>query len=210
VQGYYYIYPNAIMVNFLAANDNGKKIKSVLDPVVDKMSKMPGINAASLIKNPVAGPQKAPAPDTNHEGMQMGQASNTPAMPANMAGHAGMNMRLGRRHGPGEKTAMTMGIVDMDSRLLGEAELKSSKFADALMNSIPKGLNGQLRGHLVGGGAVFKVAANETAVVPAWRKAYVHLIASTGAVVVDASSLRALSPDMGAYVNEVSETTRTA
>jgi hypothetical protein len=70
-----------------------------------------------------------------------------------MKGMEGMNYEtvLRKRHGPGEMTATVRGLVDMDSRLLGEAELTHERFADALEKAIPKLPNGQLRSHLTAG-----------------------------------------------------------
>lgn len=112
-----------------------------------------------------------------------------------------------KRHGPEEKEGSTetkpQGIFPMDSRLLGRDHLIDPSLADALEKAMPLMQYGQLRGNVVGGGKVW-TAGNEktTSVNPAWRKAYVHLIA-TGAEQPNADSLRKLAPDMGAYANEV-------
>jgi len=71
----------------------------------------------------------------------------------------------------------------------------------ALEKSIPQMELGQLRGNVDGGNKV-SAKGNDTAVNPAWRKAYSHLIL-TGRGYPDASPLRASAPYPGAYFNEV-------
>jgi hypothetical protein len=196
--GYYYIFPNAISGTFLAPNEfaDAAKITAFWEPIVKKMSEMPGMDPKSLIKNPpvVLG--------TAALGGLQGSGGGAAGINDNMGGmdHKGMNM-LFRRHGPGEKTAMSKGIIPIDSRLLGEAELTHSQLAAALEASMPKLANAQLRSHLTAGGKVLE-GGNDTSVLPAWRKAYVHMIA-TGIGTPNLQALRDISPGMGAYVNEV-------
>ncbi|KAF1992567.1 FAD-binding domain-containing protein [Aulographum hederae CBS 113979] len=154
--------------------------------------------------------------EADHAGMEgMGMAGQAPEQPA--AGNQptrplanGINTRLSRRHGPGEEEggeemegAMPMGIMPMDSRLLGRPALTSPQLSAALSEAIPKVPLGQLLGALVGGGKVMKPEDPDSAVNPAWRKAYVHLIC-TGAGQFTCDSLRRIAPDMGAYGNEAS------
>jgi hypothetical protein len=92
--------------------------------------------------------------------------------------------------------------MDMDSRLLGEKELKSPKMAEALEKAMPFDLmDGQIRVHLVAGPKVW-AQGKDTSIHPAWRKTYAHSI-STGAGTPNCQSFRDLAPDMGAYSNEV-------
>lgn len=105
-----------------------------------------------------------------------------------------------RRHGD-EPMDGAMGIVPLDSRLLGVQEMSSPRLADALEKSMPKLEAGQIRGHLIAGGKVL-TQGRDTSVLPAWRKAYVHLI-GTGKGFPDVSALKALGASMGAYSNEV-------
>jgi hypothetical protein len=91
----------------------------------------------------------------------------------------------------------------MDSRLLDRAALTSPKLAKALENAMPKLNNAMLRGHLVSGAKVHSVGISDTAVHPAWRKAYVHII-GTGVGVPNIGALKELAADTAAYSNEVS------
>jgi hypothetical protein len=116
----------------------------------------------------------------------------------------GWNSRLTKRHGPGEDMRVSPGRMDMDSRLLGAAELSSPKMAEALKRSMPFDLmDGQIRIHLVAGPKVWAAdPKGETSINPMWRRTYAHSI-STGAGTPDAGGLRWLAPDTGAYPNEV-------
>lgn len=107
-----------------------------------------------------------------------------------------------KRHGA-DGTMEIIGKRPMDSRLLGASHLKHPRLAAALKASFPRMKHGILRGHLIAGGAVLKRADRETSVNPAWRSAYVHLIA-TGAEVPSIQPVRDLSPTSGSYANEVS------
>ncbi|KAF1815079.1 hypothetical protein P152DRAFT_480166 [Eremomyces bilateralis CBS 781.70] len=113
----------------------------------------------------------------------------------------GFLKNLLRRHGD-EAMSNAMGIIPLDSRLLGEKELSSPQLAEALEKSMPDMVAGQIRGHLIGGGKVL-TQGQDTSVLPAWRKSYVHLI-GTGVGFPDVSGLKALDPTMGAYSNEAS------
>jgi hypothetical protein len=95
------------------------------------------------------------------------------------------------------------GVLDMDSRLLGIEEFNSPKLQEALEKATPKDIeDGELKMHLTGGGKVL-IPSNESSVLPAWRKTYIHAIATgRGSPSVDA--LREFAPNMGAYVNEAS------
>jgi hypothetical protein len=113
--------------------------------------------------------------------------------------------RLVRRHGPGEEMRVSPGRMDMDSRLLGDRELKDPKMAEALEKAMPFDLmDGQIRVHLVAGPKVWGAdPEGKTSINPMWRRTYAHSI-STGAGTPNAQGLRDLAPDTGAYPNEVS------
>lgn len=81
-------------------------------------------------------------------------------------GGGGHEHKLRKRHG--EMTG-PMGIIPMDSRLLGQSHLTSPQLAAALKAAMPQVPDGQLRGHLVGGGKVL-TPTEDTSVLPAWRK----------------------------------------
>lgn len=206
LQGYYYVRPNAISAMFLAPNEfaNATNLNILMDPVLDKMKQMPGINPASLIKIP---PIDFAALSANSVQSSSG-GSNGGKVSGPDKEMTSMNMK---RHGPmealKEPTAIYSGILDQDSILLGHEELTSPKLADALEKSLRRGETGQMRGHLVGGNKVMSGGA-DTSVTPAWRRAYVHLM-TTGNDKRYADALRELSkevsPDVnGAYINEVS------
>lgn len=142
---------------------------------------------------------------------------------ANMSGISGMKQKraerplfrrffdeagLAKRHetegkGMANAEVTPQGITPMDSRLLSREHLVNPGLAEALEKAMPMMEEGQLRGNVVGGNKVF-TTGNATAVTPAWRKAYVHLIA-TGRGTPDAtcSSLKELAKDSGAYSDEV-------
>jgi hypothetical protein len=97
----------------------------------------------------------------------------------------------------------------MDSRLLDRAALTSPKLAKALEDAMPKLNNAMLRGHLVSGGKAHQVNDKDTAVHPAWRKAFVHII-GTGVGVPNIGALKELAADTAAYSNEVRKKITTA
>jgi hypothetical protein len=197
MQGYFYFHPNAISGMFIAPNEyaNATAMTALWDPILEKMSSMPGIDKKTMVKIP---PVSFNAAGTGSiQGSGGGIASNPGG------GMASMNMMM-KRHGPGEMEPVPRGTTDEDSRLLGEEELSHPKLAEALRNAMPLHLeNPQLRNHLVAGGKVMKNGVNdETSVNPAWRRAYVHMMA-TGIGQVSAQPLRDISPHGGAYINEV-------
>jgi len=59
-----------------------------------------------------------------------------------------------------------------------------------------------IQGHLVGGNKVHRPDDPDTAVLPAWRKMYTHVIGYKIIGKPGVESLRQLAPDMGAYANE--------
>jgi FAD/FMN-containing dehydrogenase len=149
-QGYFTFYKNALSANWLIPNEfaNVTRIKEGFDPVVKKMSEMPGIDKKTVVDRP---PREI---SQQALGGLQSSGGGAPAISGNgMKGMEGMNYEtvLRKRHGPGEMTATVRGLVDMDSRLLGEAELTHERFADALEKAIPKLPNGQLRSHLTAG-----------------------------------------------------------
>ena len=197
--GFLYIHPNAIQGQLIAANEfaNATNMRSMLDPILDNMISMPGMDGRTFVKVPPAeGGKGIPAKMTSR------------SLPGGLfAGRSGDGMKetakLQRRHGPGGKMLYGMGIYDQDSRLLGEKELADPRLADVLEKAMPYDKpSGQIRVHLTAGGMV-NVDRKDTSVNPAWRKALIHNIA-TGANTPVANSFRELAPDMGAYVNEVS------
>ncbi|KAE9984621.1 hypothetical protein EG328_008455 [Venturia inaequalis] len=212
--GYYYLYPNAIKSVFLAADKDAgvDKAKAVWEPVLEKMTTFPGINKKTLVVTYNDMPNYKAFFDA-----AFGSIEET----ANMSGISGMKQKraerplfrrffdeagLAKRHetegkGMANAEVTPQGITPMDSRLLSREHLVNPGLAEALEKAMPMMEEGQLRGNVVGGNKVF-TTGNATAVTPAWRKAYVHLIA-TGRGTPDASSLKELAKDSGAYSDEV-------
>ncbi|KAG0006015.1 hypothetical protein BGZ80_008578 [Entomortierella chlamydospora] len=114
----------------------------------------------------------------------------------------------------------------LGSRLIPRRNFESCKGVDQLTNAIIDiqqdlvnfgNTNGTIITHLVAGGEVSKGNSEDTSVLPAWRKALMHIVASTGwaddtPVAVQhlfarkltqaTQRLRDLSPGSGAYFNE--------
>jgi hypothetical protein len=177
-------------------------MRDMLDPILEKMISMPGMERKTFIKTP---------PMANGKGVPGKTTSR--ALPAGLFDLSGNGVkaatqktaRLQRRHGPGGKMLYGMGIYDQDSRLFDEKALNDPRLANVLERAMPFDKpEGQIRVHLTAGGKV-NSERNDNSVHPAWRRAIVHSIA-TGGNTPTADSFRELAPDMGAYVNEVSLT----
>jgi hypothetical protein len=116
---------------------------------------------------------------------------------------------LDKRHEP-ETHSMAPApkpMANLDSRLLGKAHFENKNLTAALKAAFPAGVAGQqglIQGHLVAGNKVHSPDDPDTAVLPAWRKAYVHVIGYRNPGKTSVDSLRQISPDSGAYANEVS------
>ncbi|KAF2422409.1 FAD-binding domain-containing protein [Tothia fuscella] len=196
IQGYLFVYPNAIKAQLFAANKfaNATNVRAVINPILEKMISMPGMDRQSLINVPPAlGPLNISSTLGSLFGGGLANApkSSTPRMAS----------KLGRRHGPGGDMKYGVGIYDQDSRLLGEKELNDPRLEDVIRRAIPFDKpDGQIRVHLTTGGKVHE-GGNETSVHPAWRRAIVHNVATGGNTPV-ADSFRELAPDTGAYANE--------
>jgi hypothetical protein len=201
--GFLYIHPNAIQGQLIAANEfaNATSMRAMLDPILDKMISMPGMDAKTFVKLPPAVGGKGPTGKRISSLFSGSLFSGSPGDGLSVAGQGAT--KLLKRHGPGGKMLYGMGIYDQDSRLLGEKELADPRLADILEKAMPYDKpDGQIRVHLTAGGMV-NTDRKDTAVNPAWRKALIHNIATGGNTPV-ANSFRELAPDMGAYVNEVS------
>jgi hypothetical protein len=195
MSSFYYIYPNAMSLYSINSGAEGtvKWMDTNLKPILQKMGSMPGMNKESMSYRTMPyGSYKAFFDAT------WGPVGK-PIM--NRAIHGNT---FDRRHGPGEMGMATKakGLSPMDSWLLGSEHCKSPNLANALEDAMPKLPEGQFRGQLVGGGKVLTLG-NDTSVLPAWRKTIVHIVL-TGVGQPDATPLRKLAPDMGAYANEAS------
>jgi len=99
-------------------------------------------------------------------------------------------------------------MANLDSRLLGAEHFKSPKLKELLKESAPFSLGvaqALVQGHLVSGNMTHKLG-DDTSVLPAWRKAYAHVITYNVPGKASADSLRKLAPESGAYANEVGGT----
>ncbi|KAK7420372.1 hypothetical protein QQX98_002795 [Neonectria punicea] len=85
------------------------------------------------------------------------------------------------------------GIYPYDSRLLAPEHLRSPDIMDAL-----GGTEGTY-GILMTAPGQSQGSGEDTSANPVWRRAVVHMVAAS-----DATGLRKLAPDMGAYINEAS------
>jgi hypothetical protein len=93
--------------------------------------------------------------------------------------------------------------MNINSWLLGAKHLSSPHLATVLQAAMPRLPEAELRGQFVGGGKVIALGTNDsTALLPAWRKTYVHIL-QNGIGTLDSAPLRDFAPDMGAYANEV-------
>ncbi|KAK3082323.1 hypothetical protein LTS18_004235 [Coniosporium uncinatum] len=197
VMGYYWMFRDGSMKGVFQipdSNDDATKLKALWTPILEKMGSIPGMKAPQ-VKTWQYADFKA------YYDARYGSAE----------GHMDRRLRLRgkekeKRHGPtpdADAASMPMGILPMDSRLLAAPHLRSANLSQALRAAMPQVPMGTLLGALVSGGKAHEPADDETAVNPAWRKAYVHLIC-TGAGVWMCDSLRELAPDSGAYGNEAS------
>jgi len=188
--GYFYALPDAIKGNAVYIGEvNQSQINEVWTPIITKMQSFPGMQAAQT--RVFTYPNFKSFFDDNYGSID-----------------ANEDMRKQKRHGPGGDEPMDMskpptpfGLVPTNSHLLSEKDLKNPGLVAALKPSHAVCLL------LVGGGKVME-PDDETSVVPAWRKAYVHALSmKTPQNMIARTSLDGLqkmSTDMGAYRNEVS------
>jgi hypothetical protein len=198
VSGYYYIYPSSMRGMMLAAGpaSGEARSKAMWEPILKKMSSYPNMSEAKIERLHFNNYKeyfdaRFGAIDKPHT-----TSMNTPT----------------KRHGPESdmsKAPEPQGIINLDSRLLGAEQFKHPNLTKYLRDAAPivSGRpSGGLQGHLVGGGKVFH-PDDDTSVLPAWRKAYVHMIGSRYPGSRGVESLRELAPESGAYANEVSSLT---
>jgi hypothetical protein len=200
---YYFASPSAMSVVGINAGVNGTRtwMRENWKPIVQKLPTFSGINNDSFVYFSLK--------YENYKAFFDYIINNErPQVPKNgSVGHAtGPKRALWPRHGPGEAMlTKSRGVSSIDSWLLGRDHLTSPNLAKALESSMPKSELGELRGQVVGGGKVFQ-SNNDTSLLPAWRKAYVHLIL-VASDQTDATPLRKLAPNMGEYANEGSRLT---
>jgi FAD/FMN-containing dehydrogenase len=199
---YYYIYPNAFAITSVYPGGKGSKkwIDQKWQPHLRHLATFPGMSASSInyisfeysnfytwFDDTIV--KRRPTNAIFDLGSLFGAKSGS----------------ISRRHGPGSEKMLTQsqGVRGTDSWLLGKDHLNSPKFAKVLEESMPRNMNNpQLRGQGVGGPGVFS-RGNDTSVLAAWRKTYCHII-HIGSLDTDATPMRRLAPEMGAYANEAS------
>ena len=195
---YYFVSPNAMSVVGINAGVNGTRtwLRENWKPVVQKLPTFSGMSNDSFVYLSLK--------YDNYKGFFDYIINNERN---GTVGHGtGLKRALWPRHGPGEMMlTQPRGASKIDSWLLGRDHMTSPDLADALKRSMPNMELGELRGQVIGGGKVFQ-SNNGTSLLPAWRKAYVHLIL-VGSNQTDATPLRRLAPNMGEYVNEGSRLT---
>lgn len=209
LSSYYYLYPDGMSL-FSMNSGETEGVKEWHDknwkPVLQKMGDMPGMNNATMVYSSMDFPNFKTFFDTIFGMVDApGTTMSKPGRRAVRNSDEFARVRsFFKRHGPGEANMATQskGIFPQDSWLLGAEHLKSDKFAQVLEDAMPKMEEGQMRGQLVGGGKVLSLG-NDTSVVPAWRRAYSHIVL-TGWGQPDSSPFRAHAPNMGAYANEAS------
>ncbi|TLD19356.1 Mitochondrial intermediate peptidase [Venturia nashicola] len=194
VSGYYYIYPNSIKGVMLHQAEHAGKANAemVWTPILDKMASFPTMTKA--VSKIDEYPTYKAYFDARFGAVDKGRAMKAEPAPWETAGRK--RSIIEARHGPGMegRAPIPNAIVNLDSRLLGAEHFAHPNLTAVLKASAPFAIGGTsavIQGHLV-----------SAAVLPAWRKAYVHTIGykQPGKASVDA--LRAIAPDMGAYANE--------
>jgi len=197
---------------FTVGDNNGTPPSKILDPIAQKLASFPGIRKETTISFhfPFNNYKEFFDSSFGHadDMKRRVKRSELPELPEELEDALHEHVR---RHGPGSGEMLSaetqaLGVEPLDSILLEKEHLQSPKLGQAIKESMPKGLRGQLRGNLVSGGKVHQYGA-ETSVNPAWRRAYSHIIASAdggGSIHPDTSSMKALKPDTGVYLNEAS------
>lgn len=213
---YFFIYPNAIQTTVLGLGEssNPTTLRAFMDPIVDKMSTYPGIKKSQV--------QRVLIPDWENLSKNAGMLSTLTGLISMGSGYMvpgperpnkSVNVqtavngasRLARRHEPGQDMTLGSGVLTMDGRFLGQAEIDTPlpKIADYLKRAMPADRpDGQLRLHFNLGGKVAELG-NGTSVSPAWRDSYIHVVV-TGYGGAESPALREWAPNTGAYINEVS------
>lgn len=208
-----FVYRNAIEAVIVSwgRSSGGQKIKSLVDPIIDKLATYPGVEKHV---------ERLLVPDWDNlattsmslagiltimgslAGLMSRQATSTSLTPS--PGSKTAKTKLNRRHDPGQMMTLGSGILTMDSRLLGAAEVKlpEAKIADYLKKSLPiEKEDAKLRLHF-NLGSKLSTLGNGTSLHPAWRTSYIHTVV-TALGGVEAPTLREWAPNTASYVNEV-------
>jgi hypothetical protein len=210
VTSYYYIYPSRISgVALHQANYSGKaNAEKIWTPILEKMGSFKDIIKPTVTITEF--PNFKGYFDARFGAIDKEMTAKPQPNPWDAPPRRRDLAMLERRHGPGEemKSPEPAAIANLDSRLLGKEAFSHPDLRNLLKAAAPwaQDLNNNqtvLQGHLVGGGKVFH-PDDDTSVLPAWRKAYTHVIGYNTKGKSSVDSLRKLAPDMGAYSNEVS------
>ncbi|KAF2402488.1 FAD-binding domain-containing protein [Trichodelitschia bisporula] len=196
ISGYYYIYPGAMraMMVHVGNTTATAAAASFWKPHLEKMASFPGVKPAET-------------QISEYDSFKAYFDSRFGAIDKPACGSVVPAPHKQKRHGPGMEMAAPRpnGAVPLDSRLLGAKHFAHPDLVAAFKATASKGLGGvsmpSLQGHLVAGGKAAH-PDDDTAVLPAWRNALVHLIGTRIPGVVSVDSLRKISPDSGAYANE--------
>jgi hypothetical protein len=207
---YYYIYPNRIVgVALHQANNSGKaNAEKVWTPILAKMSSFANMTIAKIEYS--EHDSFKGYFDARFGAIDKGTPKVEKPMPWDTNGIKRSALMIYPRHGPGEemKSPEPSAIANLDSRLLGAEHFKHPDLAKIFKAAAPwtNGANGSqavIQGHLIAGGKVHK-PEDDTSVLPAWRKAYSHVIGYSMPGQYSIDSIRKLAPESGAYANEVS------
>lgn len=207
MSGFYYIYPNRMTGGFLHLGQGAGKTKAeaIWAPLIKKLTSYPDLNLTKLVYDEY--PTFKAYFDARFGAIDKeakpGEAK--PKMPWDEARRM-IDDQLEKRHDPGEHMTepVPAAMAILDSRLLGAKHFEHKNLTQILKAAAPFALGGQqaiLQGHLVSGGKAWK-PDDDTAVLPAWRSTYVHLIGYNVPGKVSVDSLRTLAPETGAYANE--------
>jgi FAD/FMN-containing dehydrogenase len=203
ISGYYYHYGNRLTGAFLHKADGAGKAKAqaIWEPLLAKMVSFGGLKQSNF--SVVEHTHFKSYFDSRFG--KLGQMKETPWDQAAKNTQAAAP-KLARRHGPGEhdREPVASAIANLDSRLLGAADLAHPDLKAALKGAFPRGLEPRQtlrQGHLGGGGRVAR-PDDDTSVLPAWRAALTHVIGYKVPGKTSVDALRRLSPGGGAYANE--------
>jgi hypothetical protein len=206
---YYYAYPNRIVgVALHQADGSGKaKAEKIWTPILAKMASFGNMTQPKIDYTEFDSFKGYF--DSRFGAIDKGMPKEEKPMPWDNNGIKRSAKMIYARHGPGEemKSPEPNAIANLDSRLLGAEHFKHPDLAKFMREAAPwsTGVNGSqavIQGHLTGGNKVHH-PDDDTSVLPAWRKAYTHVIGYNIPGQASVDSLRRLAPDSGAYANEV-------
>jgi hypothetical protein len=186
VSGYFYIQQSSIRTLMVhPGNISGTaNVQAFWKPYLEKMATFPTMNPANLSV-------------FNYGSYKHYFDAHFGTVDKVLVQDDGCTPNMRKRHGPGTDMSqpLAQGAMPLDSRLLGASHLASPNLRAAF-----KASSSGIQGHLV---ANPDLKYGNTSILPAWRKAYVHMVGTKVGAVMSVDPLRKLAPDMGAYANEV-------